>query len=171
MQYKSTIGADFLTKEVSIDGKIVQLQLWDTAGAEKFHSMGRSFYRGSECCLLVFDLTDAKSFESIESWRTEFLAQLEPKDPNNYPFVIIANKCDKIIERKVPIEKIKQYCEIKNIKFFEASAKDRTNVKNAFEEVAKLALNRNIKEEDIIFIPDKVELKNINQRTIQKNCC
>ena len=171
MQYKSTIGADFLTKEININGKMVQLQLWDTAGAEKFHSMGKSFYRGSECCILVFDLTDAKSFESIDSWRTEFLAQLEPKDPNNYTFVVIANKCDNIAERKVKIEMIKQYCEIKNIIFFEASAKDSTNVKNAFEEVAKLALNRNIKEEDIIFIPDKVELKNINQRTIQTNCC
>ena len=44
MQYKSTIGADFLTKEVNVDGSVVQLQLWDTAGAEKFHSMGASFY-------------------------------------------------------------------------------------------------------------------------------
>ena len=58
MQYKSTIGADFLAKEVNIDGKMVQLQLRDTAGAEKFHSMGKSFYRGSERCILVFDLTD-----------------------------------------------------------------------------------------------------------------
>ena len=171
MQYKSTIGADFLTKEINVDGKIVQLQLWDTAGAERFHSMGKSFYRGSECCVLTCDLTDIKSFESIESWRTEFLNQLEPKDPESYPFVLLANKCDKIAERKVQSEKIKQYCEIKNIIYFETSAKNSTNVNKAFDEVAKLALNRNSKEEDIIFIPNRVELKNTNNRTEQKNCC
>ena len=87
MQYKSTIGADFLAKEVNVDGNVVQLQLYNTAGAEKFHSMGASFYRNSECCALVCDLTDPNSFEAIESWRTEFLNQLNPKDPDTFPFV------------------------------------------------------------------------------------
>ena len=100
MQYKSTIGADFLTKEVNVDGSVVQLQLWDTAGAEKFHSMGASFYRNSECCALVCDLTDPKSFEAIESWRTEFLNQLNPKDPDTFPFVLLGNKCDKAMQKE-----------------------------------------------------------------------
>ena len=58
MQYKSTIGADFLTKEVKVEQNLVSLQLWDTAGQEKFHAMGASFYRNAECCILVCDLTD-----------------------------------------------------------------------------------------------------------------
>jgi len=172
MQYKSTIGADFLTKEVNVDGSVVQLQLWDTAGAEKFHSMGASFYRNSECCALVCDLTDPKSFEAIESWRTEFLNQLNPKDPDTFPFVLLGNKCDKVAERKVQAPKIKQYCETKsNMPYFETSAKDNTNVEAAFEEVAKLAFKRNSKGEDEIFIPNRVELKATNQQTQQKNCC
>ena len=73
MQYKSTIGADFLTKECNIDGTIIQLQIWDTAGAERFNSMGPSFYRNSDCCILVYDVTDSKLFDSIENWRKEFL--------------------------------------------------------------------------------------------------
>ena len=88
MQYKSTIGADFLTKEVNVDDSVVQLQLWVTAGAEKFHSMGASFYRNSEYCALVCDLTDPKSFEAIESWKTEFLNQLNPKDLDTFQFVL-----------------------------------------------------------------------------------
>ena len=129
LQYKSTIGADFLTKEVNVEGSVVQLQLWDTAGAERFHSMGASFYRNSECCALVCDLTDPKSFESIETWRTEFLNQLNPKDPDSFPFVLLGNKCDKQAERKVAAPKIKQYCETKqNMPYFETSAKDNTNV-------------------------------------------
>ena len=107
MQYKSTIGADFLTKEVNVDGTVIQLQLWDTAGAERFNSMGTSFYRNSECCILVFDLSDLKSFESIETWRNEFLNQLNPKDPDTYPFVLLGNKCDKIVIKKFKNQKSK----------------------------------------------------------------
>jgi Ras-related protein Rab-7A len=63
--------------------------------------MGAAFYRGAECCALVFDLTDPKSFETLDQWKTEFLNQLNPKDPDNFPFVILGNKCDKESERKV----------------------------------------------------------------------
>ena len=150
MQYKSTIGADFLTKELNLENSLVQLQLWDTAGQEKFHAMGASFYRNAECCVLVCDLTDSKSFETIDTWRQEFLTQLAPKDPDNFPFVLLGNKCDKESERKVQDTKIKQYCELKHhIPYFETSAKDNTNVDKAFEEIAKLAFKRNSKEDEM----------------------
>ena len=150
MQYKSTIGADFLTKELNLENSLVQLQLWDTAGQEKFHAMGASFYRNAECCVLVCDLTDSKPFETIDTWRQEFLTQLAPKDPDNFPFVLLGNKCDKESERKVQDTKIKQYCELKNhIPYFETSAKDNTNVDKAFEEIAKLAFKRNSKEDEM----------------------
>ena len=171
MQYKSTIGADFLTKEVNIDGTTIQLQLWDTAGAERFNSMGPSFYRNSDCCILVYDITDSKSFESIENWRKEFLMQLNPKNPETYPFVLLGNKCDKINERKTAESKIKQYYSIKNMPYFETSAKNATNVEKAFEEVGRMALKRYGKEKDIIFIPGSIDLKKTSQQTQQKNCC
>lgn len=63
--------------------------------------MGTGFYRNAECCGIVFDLTDPNSFENIETWRTDFLKQLGPKDPENFPFVLIGNKSDKKEERKV----------------------------------------------------------------------
>ena len=152
MQYKSTIGADFLTKELNLDNSLVQLQLWDTAGQEKFHAMGASFYRNAECCVLVCDLTDAKSFETIDTWRQEFLTQLAPKDPDNFPFVLLGNKCDKEGERKVAETKIRQYCEVKNhMPYFETSAKDNTNVDKAFEEIARLAFTRNSQEDEMEF--------------------
>ena len=72
MQYKSTIGADFQTKELNIEGNNIKMLIWDTPNAETFLSMGASFYRNSDCCVLVFDLTNRKSFESIESLRNEF---------------------------------------------------------------------------------------------------
>ena len=171
MQYKSTIGADFLSKEVNVEGNIIQMQIWDTAGAERFNSMGPSFYRNSECCVLTCDLTDIKSFESIENWRVEFLNQLNPKEPESFPFVLLGNKCDKVEERKVQDTKIKQYCQLKNMPFFETSAKENTNVEEAFKEVARRAFKRNSKENDILFIPDRIDLQKTNQQTQTKNCC
>ena len=67
-QYKATIGADFLTKELMVDDKLVTLQIWDTAGQERFQSLGVAFYRGADSCVLTYDITDAKSFDNLDSW-------------------------------------------------------------------------------------------------------
>ena len=112
-QYLSTIGTDFLTKEVNIEETVIKLQIWDIAGAGAVEDYN-SIYRNSECCVLVFDLTEPKSFESIESWRNKFLNKLNPEDPETFPFVLLGNKCDKQEERKVEAEKIKQYCQSKS---------------------------------------------------------
>jgi Ras-related protein Rab-7A len=93
-QYKATIGADFLTKEVMVDDRLVTMQLWDTAGQERFQSLGVAFYRGADCCVLVYDVNSAKSFETLDSWRDEFLIQASPHDPDNFPFVVLGNKID-----------------------------------------------------------------------------
>lgn len=107
-QYKATIGADFVTKELQIDDKLVTLQVgdsilfllfflgpfqsvcenipkshafvvrqvWDTAGQERFHSLGAAFYRGADCCVLVYDVNVGKTFESVSNWHEEFLKQV-----------------------------------------------------------------------------------------------
>lgn len=73
---------------------IVSPQLWDTAGQERFQSLGVAFYRGADCCVLVYDVNSAKSFETLDSWRDEFLIQASPHDPENFPFVVLGNKID-----------------------------------------------------------------------------
>jgi Ras-related protein Rab-7A len=69
-------------------------QLWDTAGQERFQSLGVAFYRGADCCVLVYDVNSVKSFETLDSWRDEFLIQASPHDPENFPFVVLGNKID-----------------------------------------------------------------------------
>jgi len=107
--YKATIGADYLTKDVLVDNRVVTMQacatsyhrtlyipsvltalgvqLWDTAGQERFQSLGVAFYRGADCCVLVYDVNNPKSFENLDSWRDEFLIQASPRDPESFPFV------------------------------------------------------------------------------------
>ena len=56
--FKPTLGADFSNKEITVKGRIVTLQIWDTAGQERYQSLGTAFYRGADCCLLVYDITN-----------------------------------------------------------------------------------------------------------------
>ena len=88
----------------------IQLQLWDTAGAERYNSMGSSFYRNSEACILVFDLTNQDSFKNIETWRNEFLNTLNPPDAATYPFILLGNKSDMSNVITVKNEEIEAYC-------------------------------------------------------------
>ncbi|GAB5592425.1 Rab GTPase ypt7 [Umbelopsis nana] len=141
-QYKATIGADFLTKEVMVDDKLVTMQIWDTAGQERFQSLGVAFYRGADCCVLVYDVNTPKSFESLSSWIDEFLVQASPRNPESFPFVVLGNKIDvDESKRMVSKRRAEQFCESKGgIPLFETSAKEAINVEQAFQTIAKNAL-------------------------------
>jgi len=150
-QYKATIGADFLTKEVMVDDRLVTMQIWDTAGQERFQSLGVAFYRGADCCVLVFDVTIAKTFDNLESWRDEFLIQAAPRDPDKFPFVVIGNKIDVENQRVVSTKRLQTWCASKgDIPCFETSAKEAINVEQAFQTIARNALTQD-KEEPIVF--------------------
>ncbi|KAK9111152.1 hypothetical protein Scep_018671 [Stephania cephalantha] len=153
LQYKATIGADFVTKELQIDDRHVTLQIWDTAGQERFQSLGVSFYRGADCCVLVYDVNVGKSFESLNNWYEDFLKQANPSDHSSFPFILLGNKVD--IDggnsRVVSEKKAKDWCASKgNISYFETSAKEDYNVDAAFLCAAKSAL-ANEQEQDIYF--------------------
>jgi len=162
-QYKATIGADFLTKEVMVDDRLVTMQIWDTAGQERFQSLGVAFYRGADCCVLTYDVTDPESFKSLDSWRDEFLIQASPRDPENFPFVVLGNKVD-LENRSVSARRAQQWCHGKNdIPYFETSAKEAINVEQAFQTIAKNALAQ---ETDDMFtepFPDSITLNRPEQ--------
>jgi len=157
-QYKATIGADFLTKEVMVDDRLVTMQIWDTAGQERFQSLGVAFYRGADCCVLVFDVNVAKTFENLDSWRDEFLIQAQPRDPDNFPFVVLGNKIDLESQRVVSTKRSQAWCQQKgNIPYFETSAKEAINVEQAFQTIAKNALKQD-PDDGEIFVPEGINL-------------
>lgn len=149
-QYKATIGADFLSKDVTVvqqgQERIATLQIWDTAGQERFQSLGVAFYRGADACILVYDVTDNKSFDNLETWRNEFLGHTTGEtggsNSSGFPFIVVGNKIDKENERRVPRNRAEQYCRERQMPHYECSAKESTNVDNAFVETANLACAR-----------------------------
>ncbi|XP_054822481.1 ras-related protein Rab7-like [Prosopis cineraria] len=152
-QYKATIGADFVTREVQVDDKLVTLQIWDTAGQERFHSLGAAFYRGADCCVLVYDVNINKTFETLNNWHDDFLKQSDANDPEGFPFVLLGNKVDVNDgqTRMVSEKKAKGWCASRgNMPYFETSAKENYNVEEAFLCVAKTALE-NEHETEIYF--------------------
>ena len=169
LKYVRSIGADFRTKSMNLDENAIQLQIWDISGEERYFSPGRPFIRNTDCCALVFDLTNQASFDSLEQWRKAFLEGLQPKDPEKYPFVLLGNKSDEKDERKVKDEDIKQYCEKHpNMTYFEISAREDINLNEAFLKIAKLALKQNALTEETFeqIIPKylKLEINNKEKR-------
>jgi len=141
--YKATIGADFLTKHMLIDDKAVTLQIWDTAGQERFQSLGVAFYRGADCCALVFDVNSEKTFESTSNWKDEFLLKAAVDDAKSFPFAIVGNKIDIENKREVSKKRVLKWCEDNgSIQYFETSAKEGLGVADAFQHLARLALAR-----------------------------
>ncbi|XP_031664671.1 ras-related protein rab7 isoform X2 [Oncorhynchus kisutch] len=157
-QYKATIGADFLTKEVMVDDRLVTMQIWDTAGQERFQSLGVAFYRGADCCVLVYDVTAPNTFKTLDSWRDEFLIQASPRDPDNFPFVVLGNKID-LENRQVTTKRAQAWCASKSsIPYFETSAKEAINVDQAFQTIARNALKQESEVETYDF-PDQIKLR------------
>jgi len=170
--YKATIGADFLTKEVQVDDRLITMQIWDTAGQERFQSLGVAFYRGADCCVLVYDVNTTKTFENLDNWRDEFLIQASPSDPDNFPFVVLGNKID--LEggnnRVVSEKKAKAWCAQKGgIPYFETSAKEDYNVDQAFKCIAHNAL-KNEEAEDI-YLPDTIDVNASTTAKKASGCC
>lgn len=132
-----TIGVEFLNKDVNVEGQSYTLQIWDTAGQERFKSLRTPFYRGSDLCLLVFAVDDVQSFKNLAMWRKEFLYYADIREKDNFPFILLGNKVD-VNERVVSQEEAHHFCrEIGGVPYYETSAKDSTNVDNAFNAAVK----------------------------------
>jgi Ras-related protein Rab-7A len=156
-QYKATIGADFLPKQITIHKNTPQnvtLQIWDTAGQERFQSLGNSFYRGADACILVFDVFDKNSFDGLDKWKKEFMNTTSNNNSqNDFPFIVMGNKADKEStssdQRQVSNEEALHWCRSSGgggIPYFETSAKSGLNVEAAFLKIATVAFERSEKK-------------------------
>ena len=140
--FKPTIGADFSNKELVMGDRMVTLQIWDTAGQERFQSLGSAFYRGADCCVLVYDITNAQSFGSLLNWKASFMTKSDPREPETLPFLCIGNKIDEEGSRKVSKVEATRFCEENGFIFEETSAKDNLNIEAGFRALVGKVIER-----------------------------
>ncbi|CDW78137.1 rab gtpase [Stylonychia lemnae] len=152
---KPTIGADFSKKELTVDGVSVTLQIWDTAGQEKFQSLGYAFYRGADCCVLCYDITNKRTFENLDRWKEGFIENAAPYDIQTFPFMLLGNKIDKEYDRKVDSQEAQEWAKQNcDMLFYETSAKEGLSVEQAFNKLSKKALDR--ESRSIFSIPESI---------------
>jgi len=137
----STIGVDFRFRYVNIDKKVVKLQIWDTAGQEKFRTITNAYYRGADGVIMVYDVTNAESFEHVEEW----LADVNQFAGDSITKLLVGNKCDKKDERAITFDEALKKSEQMTMPFVETSAKEGDGVDGAFLQLTKALINRHSK--------------------------
>ncbi|XP_030854540.1 ras-related protein ORAB-1 isoform X3 [Strongylocentrotus purpuratus] len=136
--YISTIGVDFKIRTIELDGKVIKLQIWDTAGQERFRTITSSYYRGAHGIIVVYDVTDQESFNNVKQW----LQEIDRYASENVNKLLVGNKCDLTTKKVVDYTTAKEYADQLEIPFLETSAKNATNVEQAFMTMAAEIKNR-----------------------------
>ncbi|KAF8030491.1 hypothetical protein BT93_E2816 [Corymbia citriodora subsp. variegata] len=130
---KSTIGVEFQTQKLNIDGKEIKAQIWDTAGQERFRAVTSAYYRGAVGALLVYDISRRQTFDSVGRW----LNELHTYSDMNVITVLVGNKSDLKDAREVSAAEGKTLAEAQGLFFMETSALDSSNVAAAFRTVVQ----------------------------------
>ena len=133
----ATIGVDFVRpkqkiKTVEVENKVIKLQIWDTAGQEKFRTITSSYYRGAHGVIVVYDVTNKDTFKNIRNWMGE-ITRYASESVNK---LLIGNKCDIDGKRQVSFEEGKELADSLGIPFMETSAKTAENVEQTFLRIA-----------------------------------
>lgn len=128
-----TVGVDFHAKQVEVNGQTIKLQLWDTAGQDRFRAIVKAYYRNAVGGLLVFDITHRESFARLNDWLEDAMKHAEPHKP---VFVLVGNKVDQEKARAVSPEEAQKFARLHNMDYIETSAKTGHNVDEAFQLLA-----------------------------------
>lgn len=153
--FVSTVGIDFKVKTVFRQNKRVKLQIWvsntlnartecandraqDTAGQERYRTITTAYYRGAMGFILMYDVTNEESFNSVQDWVT----QIKTYSWDNAQVILVGNKCDCEEERVVSTDRGKQLADQLGLEFFETSAKENVNVKNVFERLVDIICDK-----------------------------
>jgi Ras-related protein Rab-8A len=129
----STIGIDFKIRTIELDDKKIKLQIWDTAGQERFRTITTAYYRGAMGILLLYDITNEKSFDNIKTW----IHNIEQHASEDVEKMILGNKCDMEDKRVITKEQGEKLAAEHGVPFMETSAKANINVEEAFTQIAR----------------------------------
>ena len=134
----NSIGVDFKLKNIEIDNRKIKLQIWDTAGTERFRTITTSYYKGAHAILICFDITDRESFEHIRNW----MADIDKFAKEGVLRILVGNKCDLEHARQIKKEEGNEIANKYGINYIETSAKDTINIEDLFISTAKNLLSK-----------------------------
>jgi Ras-related protein Rab-1A len=129
--YMATIGVDFRVRTVEVDEKIVKMQIWDTAGHERFRALTQSYYRGVHAVLLCFDVTNVDSFRHCENW----LKDIQKYSQVDCSIILVATKTDLVEKRLVSQSEGELFAKQHDLLYIETSSKQNVQVENSFSSV------------------------------------
>ncbi len=135
--YLSTVGIDFQIKDLVLNNRLIRIQIRDTAGQERYRNIAKNYFQSSDGFVIVYDIANLESFQTLDYW----VEEIKSNSQELSKMILVGNKCDIIQERQVKKEEGKEYAKKKNMKFYEVSAKDGTNVNKAFDTLLKDILN------------------------------
>ncbi|OHS94719.1 Ras-related protein Rab-4B [Tritrichomonas foetus] len=173
---QSTVGVEFKSFIVQLDNQSIKLQIWDTAGQERFKSVSKAYYRNAIGAILVYDISNVVSFDSLSTWLND-LQQL--CIPNAF-ILLVGNKSDMESTRQVGVQQAQDYAQQNHIEFLETSAMNGNNVNEAFTRLTYGIVNR-VKNGQIQVNPlatksspfkiEQEEPKQQDQRKNENGCC
>ena len=164
----SSIGVDFKTKQIESDDHSIKMQIWDTAGHEKFRTITTSYYKSAQAIIILYDITQKSSFDHIRNWITE----IDKFGKQGVLKVIVGNKLDLENNRKISKEDAENLALKYGLKLWEVSAKDNTNIEEMFVDTIKTLLEKNSKIiSESSSMGNNIKLnKNIKNKK-NKKCC
>ena len=133
--FVSTIGLDYRFKSMRLkSGKKIKLQIWDTAGQDRFRALTKNYFKGANGIIIIYDVTNLKTYENVKTWIT----QIKEEVNQNVVIYLVGNKIDVEKEKKlVKTEDGEKIAEEFKLTFFETSAKDGINIDETFESLAE----------------------------------
>lgn len=161
----TTIGIDFKIRTIESKGKKIKLQVWDTAGQERFRTITTAYYRGAMGIVLIYDVTDARTFENVENW-FQTVTQHANEDAQIF---LVGNKSDDEENRQVSREQGQQLASKLSIPFLEASAKTNENVESIFYELAGIIQEKHVEVESAQG-SSGIDVSN-SGNNMKNNCC
>ena len=166
-EYITTVGVDYVSKQEIINDQNINVKLWDTAGQERFKALTPSYLRGAEGIVLVYDVTNAETFESLKFWIDSLKSSL---GEDSLPTIIDGNKVD-LDDRDISKEDAKKFAQEHNYKYFETSAKSGVGVDELFREIVNQILEKKDKTDEVKEERKSVKLQSDKGNTQKKKGC
>ena len=158
----STVGLDYKSKIIILPSskKKVKIQIWDTAGQDRFRSITKNYYKGAHGIILIYDITNQKTFENVKNW----INQIKEEVSNKVTIILVGNKIDDEDHRVVSTEQGEKMANDFGLMFFECSAKSGVNIDSTFNELVKKTVENYSKV--------KMEGEKLkNKKGGKKGCC